>query len=295
MKIALTGGTGFLGHEILKQYSGEHSFRCWARNLDSVPIRGEKIEWIPGQLNSVEDAEILLADCDALIHAGLYRTSESFRGHENDLSHYLDTNLLGSIRLFEAAILRGLSRIVFVSTCAVHERILNDRKLDETHPTWAFSHYGAHKAAIEQFIYSFAAKHPEVSISGIRPTGIYGVHHQPAKSKWFELIRQVVSGATVEVQGGGKEVHVADVAKAIGILLRANDISGEVFNCYDRYISQHEVATIAEEIRQNGATIVGEPKSPKNQIETGKLRQLGMEFGGRDLLVKTVRDLVSLF
>ena len=46
----------------------------------------------------------------------------------------------------------GVSRCVFISTCAVHEVILDDRPLDETHPLWPTSHYGAHKAALEKII-----------------------------------------------------------------------------------------------------------------------------------------------
>jgi hypothetical protein len=33
---------------------------------------------------------------------------------------------------------------------------------------------------------------------------------------------------------------------------------------------------------------------PKNQIETGKLRALGFEFGGQDLLDKTIRDMIGV-
>jgi nucleoside-diphosphate-sugar epimerase len=37
----------------------------------------------------------------------------------------------------------------------VHDVILQDRPLDEAHPLWPKSHYGAHKAAIEKFVHSF--------------------------------------------------------------------------------------------------------------------------------------------
>ena len=43
-------------------------------------------------------------------------------------------------------------RFVFIATCAVHDVILSDRPLDEAHPLWPKSHYGAHKAAIEKFV-----------------------------------------------------------------------------------------------------------------------------------------------
>ena len=57
---------------------------------------------------------------------------------------------MGTLRLIESARAAGVGRFVFISTCAVHEKILDDRPLDEAHPLWAMSHYGAHKAAIEK-------------------------------------------------------------------------------------------------------------------------------------------------
>ena len=53
-------------------------------------------------------------------------------------------------------------------------------------------------------------------------------------------------GAGRDRRGGGKEVHADDVARAVDILLTADGIAGEVYNCCDRYVSQYEVATIAK-------------------------------------------------
>jgi hypothetical protein len=97
----------------------------------------------------------------------------------------------------------------------------------------------------------------------------------------------------VQCARGGKEVHAADVAKAVGILLTANGIAGEVFNCYDRYVSELEVATIAKELSGSKSQIFGEPKQPKHQIVTDKIRALGMEFGGEQLLSQTVAELIQ--
>ena len=44
-------------------------------------------------------------------------------------------------------------------------------------------------------------------------------------------------------------MHAADVAGAVDLLLHADPhrIAGQAFNCYDRYISEQEVARIARE------------------------------------------------
>ncbi len=204
-------------------------------------------------------------------------------------------NIAGSLQLFEAARAARVERVIFISSCAVHDRILDDRPLDETHPKWPASHYGAHKAAIEAFVhsYGFGDGYP---ICALRPTGIYGVAHPVENSKWYDLVADLVGNQPVTVQGGGKEVHAADVAQAVGVLLEADSekIAGQAFNCYDCYISQHEVATLAKQLIGSQSEILGGPAQPKHQIDGAKLRALGMQFGGKPLLEKTLRDLIGL-
>jgi nucleoside-diphosphate-sugar epimerase len=200
--------------------------------------------------------------------------------------------VVGTLELIEAARKANVGRFVFISTCAVHEKILDDRPLDEAHPLWATSHYGAHKAAIEKFVhsYGFGQGYP---ICALRPTGVYGVARPVQNSKWYDLVSAVVRGETVQCASGGKEVHAADVAKAAGILLTADGIAGEAFNCYDRYVSEFDVATLAKELSASKSQVIGEQKQPKHQIVTDKIRALGMQFGGDELLRRTVSELVD--
>ncbi len=53
------------------------------------------------------------------------------------------------------------------------------------------------------------------------------------------------------------------------------------------------MATLAQGLCGSGAEIHGEPLAAKHQIETDKLRSLGMEFGGRERLQQTVAQLVA--
>ena len=85
----------------------------------------------------------------------------------------------------------------------------------------------------------------------------------------------------------------ADVAKAAGILLKVDGIAGEAFNCYDRYVSELDVATLAKELSGSTSQIAGEPMQPKHQIVTDKICGLGMQFGGDELLRQTVAELVK--
>jgi len=296
MKIAVTGATGFIGHYIVVHLlAAGHSCRCWFRpgsdqgGFDAPPV---KLEWMAGELGDDDASRRLMADCDAVVHGALYHPGGGFREGEGNLIDFVEKNVVGSIRLIEAARSAGVDRFVFISSCAVHEKILDDRPLDETHPTWAMSHYGAHKAAIEQFVhsYGFGQGYP---ICGLRPTGVYGVARPPEHSKWYKLVQAVVRGEPVECTRGGKEVHAQDVAKAAAILLTADGIAGEVYNCYDRYVAEAEVAEIAKRLSGSSSQIHGQPGRPKHEIVTAKLRALGMRFGGGELLERTIGELVE--
>jgi nucleoside-diphosphate-sugar epimerase len=295
MRVALTGATGFIGHYIATHLADQgHQLRCWHR--PSSKLEGfdhiSDLEWIEGDLGDPDSGNRLVDGCDAVVHAALYRPGMGFRGAEGDPIEFVQKNVVGSLELIEAARRARVGRFIFISTCAVHERILDDRPLNEAHPLWPTSHYGAYKAAVEKFVHSYGLGHG-YPICALRPTGVYGVARPIQNSKWCDLVSAVVRGDTVQCSRGGKEIHAADVAKATGILLTADGIAGEAFNCYDRYISELDVATLAKELSGSTSEINGEPMQPKHQIVTDKIRALGMQFGGHELLKQTIAELVE--
>lgn len=299
MRIAITGATGFLGRYIAAQLAGGgHTLRCWYRDparQQALARYGRQIEWVRGELNDAGATRELLEGCDALVHAALHHPGGGFRNADaGDLLEFIEVNLLGSIRLIEQARRRQLQRFVFISTCAVHEIILSDRKLDEAHPLWPTTHYGAHKAAIEKFVHSYGYGQG-LPICSLRPTGIYGVADPISESRWFDLVRIIARGDDVECVRGGKEVHAADVARAVELLLHADaaQVTGQAFNCYDHYVSEYDVALLAKQILGSPSKIAGRSPRPRHQIDTGKLCALGMKFGGPALLERTLREIAG--
>ncbi len=296
MRIAITGATGFLGRYIVRHLAEQgHTLRAWRRpESDTGGFEGceQAIQWIPGDLADAASMPALVAGTDAVVHAGLYRPGRRWRGGEGDLVTFVERNVLGTIRLIEAARSAGAQRFVYISSCSVHDVILEDRPLDEAHPTWSASHYGAHKAAVENFIHSYALA-DGYEICSLRPTGIYGLARPPAASKWFDIVQAVLRGEPIRLADGGKEVHAVDVARAVGILLTAEGVAGRAYNCYDMYVAFQDVAAIAKRLSGSGSEIVPLNKGPRHQIDTSRLRALGMAFGGRQLLESTVAELVD--
>ncbi len=296
MKIALTGATGFIGNYIVDHLAKQgHTLNCWYReqsNRERLSEYAESVSWLKGDLAEFDTVDRLIRDCDAVVHNAFWRPGSGFRGSEGDVVEFARVNILGTLNLIERSMAIGVRRFVFVSTCAVHERILSDRSLDEAHPLWPLSHYGAHKAAIEKFVhsYGFGFGFP---ICAIRPTGVYGVRDPVTSSKWYALVKRIVNHQTVRVDGGGKEVHASDVARGVRTLLEAKDVTGESYACYDRYVSEFEVAQIAKRISGSSSDIIGDPKTPRNEIATQKIESLGMEFGGAKLLNDTIEQLVE--
>src|SRR5262245_50804988 len=108
MLVAVTGATGFLGRYLVRRLTAAgHPLQCWYRptsdrsGLDDV---AHAIEWIPGQLGDHQATGALVQGVDAVVHAGLDRRGSSFQASgREDLLGFLDTNLMGSMRLFHAA------------------------------------------------------------------------------------------------------------------------------------------------------------------------------------------------
>lgn len=295
MRIGVTGGTGFLGRYIVNHLLRDgHQLSCWHRpasDRGGFNDDGGSIQWIEGRLTDDRSNTDLVQGVDAVVHSALEHPDWSFRPSAGEFLPFVEANVMGTLKLVQAARTAGVKRFIFISSCAVHDVILPDRPLDETHPMWASHYYGAHKAAIEEFIYSFGLGE-KYDICALRPTGIYGVARPVQNSRWFDVVQRVKRGEPVSSSKGGKEVHAADVAKAVGILLTAPGIAGQAYNCYDMYVSEEEVARITKQLTNSASTISDTNRGPRNQIVSDKLMALGMKFGGRPLLEQTVADLV---
>jgi len=75
MRIALTGGTGFLGRYLVQHLAqAGHSLRCWylpdSDRSGFEDVAGA-VEWLPGQLGDPAAARQLVGGTDTLVHAAV--------------------------------------------------------------------------------------------------------------------------------------------------------------------------------------------------------------------------------
>ncbi|MEO1614576.1 MAG: SDR family oxidoreductase [Planctomycetota bacterium] len=308
MIVGLTGASGFLGKALRRQLiSDGHSVIAWTsrpkvpsenppdQSWESArPLKATSVEteWRHGTLGCAEDAAAFVHGCDAVIHAGLSRTGKSFLDVGENVEAYWHRNVTGSLQLLEAANSAGVQRFVFVSSGAVHDIVVPDHPLDETHPARPKTLYGAYKASVESLVHHYGSLGTMVTAT-LRPTAIYGLADPPESSRWWSLVQDVAGGKSVTATGGSKCVHVEDVASGCRRLLRHDGVeSGSTYNCCDAMFSDYRVAEITGELLDRPVKLFGAPKQAKHQIITERLESLGMQFGGEPLLRETIRAML---
>lgn len=213
MRIALTGGTGFVGGFIAAAaLRAGHEVTLLSRSGPSAfagPARIQK--WRLGQVPD-------LAGMDALVHAAFAHVPGRYRGGEGeDPAGFLRANRDGSLRLFEAAQRAGVSTVLQLSTRAVFDGYPAGTLLTEDLAPRPASLYGEIKAELEAAL--AAAASPGFHGISLRATGVYGLPVVPRqRHKWSGLLEELVAGRPIPARVS-TEVHGDDLATAALLLL----------------------------------------------------------------------------
>ena len=296
MKILLTGGTGFLGRYIADRLAGDgHEVVALVRPSSIGKLPASVTDHRIGGFDEPKACGDAVVGTDAVVHAGWWTPGDSFVDPPEDPIQYYRTNVLGSLALLGAA-QASATRFVFISTGAVHGKTQKtSHELDEAHPLWPTTHYGAAKAAVETAIHAAGYGSASMPACTIRPTSIYGVDDPVSTSRFYDLVHEVATADRIRVSGGGKIVHAGDVAAAVGCVLTApaGQIAGETFNCTGGFVPRRQIAELTAKTLGRSVEIVGEPPGVGNRMSTAKIESLGMRFDQSNRLLETVQALVS--
>lgn len=297
VKIAITGLTGFLGYYVAKRlYARDVRIQSLVRNASNTLHLKEyekKITFIKGDMADKETLKKFVQGADVVIHMAYERNGASFHEAANkDIKRFVEANLLASIELLDAAQQAGIRQFIFISSCAVYGRIFPHIRLDELHPLVPDSNYGAYKASVEAFCHSyFISKAFDTTI--FRPVGIYGINPHLAHSAWYNIVKDIKHGVNVEVSGGGKVVHVEDIAQAIDLVIDNKEASGKIYNLVDFYVDNMSVAHMAKDICASKSNISGTSRQPINTIDNAQSQVLGVRYAGMQGLKQYIQELIK--
>lgn len=184
MKIAITGGTGFVGQALIDRADADGVL---VQALARKPQAGrDGIEWIAGDLADRDALARLVKGVEAVIHvAGLTNAPNP--------AAFEAANVAGTLAVIEAARAAGVPRLVFVSSLSAREPGL--------------SAYGASKARAERVV-----KASGLDWTIVRPPTVYG----PRDKDVFELFRAAKWGVVpTPKEGRSSIIHVDDLARLL--------------------------------------------------------------------------------
>jgi nucleoside-diphosphate-sugar epimerase len=190
---------------------------------------------------------------DTIVHtAGLIgkRVAEnSYTGATN--------NILGTINVLEAARLRGLRRIVYVSTFGVYDRTkISGNVIRESDPIGGHNLYTTTKMCSEHLVHSYAEQYKLDTII-IRPGGVFGRGHYVGGSTvgmvMRDLAMKIIDGGPIvidaKVYAPNEYVYAKDVALALHLACTGSNPRQRTYNAGSGVVTAPEVlAQIAQEL-----------------------------------------------
>lgn len=220
MKIAVIGGSGFVGTELIALLRKEHEIV----NLDKSPSNGfasiTKIIDVrnAGQLNQAlagQDLVILLA--------------AEHRDDVTPASLYYDVNVGGMKNVLGAMDLNGIKKIIFTSTVALYG--LNQEKApDENASVSPFNHYGKSKYEAENALQQWLDIDEFRSALVLRPTVIFGPNN---RGNVYNLFKQIFSGKFLMIGNGMNQKSMSYVKNVVSFIQDRINVNFHGFELYN--------------------------------------------------------------
>ena len=235
MKCLILGGGGFLGSHLsdalLAQGFAVRIFdRPNLRRFKAFP-QSAAAEWFEGDFINREQVANAVSGCDIIYH--LISTTLPRSSNENP-GYDIETNLVGTLHLLEAAKMGRVRKIIFVSSGGTVYGIPQEVPIKESHPTDPICSYGIGKLAIEKYLSLFHRLHG-IEYCVLRLANPFGERQRiiAAQGAVAVFLDKALRRETIEIWGDGSVIrdyfHVSDAVSAMTKALTYEG-NGRVFN-----------------------------------------------------------------
>lgn len=200
-KILVTGGGGFIGSHLVEKLDAVgadvramvhyNSAGRWGW-LDDSPIK-DRIEVVAGDLADAGSVRHAMTGREIVFHLGaLIAIPYSYTAP----SSYVQTNVVGTMNVLDAARALGTSRVVHTSTSEVYGTALRV-PIDEDHPLQGQSPYSATKIAADKLAEAYHRSF-QVPVVTVRPFNTFGPR-QSTRAVIPVIISQCLAGDVVKL------------------------------------------------------------------------------------------------
>jgi dTDP-glucose 4,6-dehydratase len=241
VRILVTGGAGFIGSNFVRKvltdsYPGLEGAEVvvldaltYSGNLANLAAVADspRYSFVKGDIRDAALLDTLYPGLDAVVHfAAESHVDRSVR----DASIFVETNVVGTQRLLDAALRHDLPRFVHVSTDEVYGSI-NEGSWPENWPLEPNSPYSASKAGSDLLARAYHRTHG-LNVSITRCSNNYGPFHFPEKVIPL-FVTNLIDDKHVPLYGEGNNIrdwlHVDDHCRGIAMVLTGGR-AGEVYN-----------------------------------------------------------------
>jgi dihydroflavonol-4-reductase len=265
VKVFVTGGTGFIGGEIVRQLRarGDDAV-CLVRSPEKAkPLADLGCQLVEGDLGNAEAIAKGMEGCDAAIHAAaMYEVGIPAKQHPA----MYEANVAGTERVMVAALAAGIAKIVYVSTCGIfgntHRKVVDE---SYEHPGKEFtSYYEETKLEAHKIVKRMIAEQSLPAII-VQPGGVYGPGDT---SQLFDLMDQFLSGKLPLLpfpELGICMTHVEDIASGVVLALDKGKLG-------ETYVISGPTTTMRDAV-EILASLSGR-KAPKRALPTGLMKAM---------------------
>ena len=239
-RLLVTGGAGFIGSNFVRMVLTEHT-DCFIANLDKLTYAGN-LENLEGFLDHPNHKFIKGDICDGpavkkiideyQIDAIINFAAESHVDRSiTEPKTFVETNVIGTLTLLEAARNKKLDRFIQISTDEVYGALGPEGKFTEETPLSPNSPYSASKAAADHLVKAFAHTWG-LPVNITRCSNNYGQYQFPEKMIPL-MINNAANDRDLPIYGDGLYVrdwlYVYDHCTAIWKVL-TEAMTGQIYN-----------------------------------------------------------------